>query len=92
MHVLFCPRVFSGFCLCRLQLHIKRHQTDSDDPSVKPCSADEASSEDTDDVDAALNELQSSLEGQNNDQKSKNLAQYPELKDYHMFLKYASII
>jgi hypothetical protein len=55
-------------------------------------SADEASSEDTDDVDAALNELQSSLEGQNNDQKSKNLAQYPELKDYHMFLKYASII
>jgi hypothetical protein len=70
------------------QLHIRRHERDSNDViEAEQCPRDGTKSEEIDNIEAALDSLQMSLEGQNS-QKTADITVYPELKDYHMFLKY----
>jgi hypothetical protein len=69
------------------QLHIRRLDTESDVANVEQWPSNDASNEEIDNVDAALDSLQMSLEGQDT-KKPADVTVYPELKDYHMFLKY----
>lgn len=74
-------------------MHIKEQALKDDGTAVESYSPRDVIVDEPndDDINDALNNLQMSLEGKSNETKATEVTQYPELKDYHMFLKYITL-